>query len=365
MDRDEQIACLRLIRTPNIGPMTFSLLLQRYGSAAEALRAVPDLARRGGRLLKPASRAVAEAELTANERAGARLLFKGGQDYPARLAKFDDAPPVLSAKGSVHLLGRPGVAIVGARNASINAQRLAQALAEDLSTEGYVIISGLARGIDAAAHNGALSSGTIAVIASGIDAVYPSENTDLQESIAEAGLVLAEMPPGTQPTPRHFPIRNRIIGGLALGTIVVEAAERSGSLITARETAERGGEVMAVPGSPLDPRSRGCYHLIREGATLIRDIGDIMECLARPMGAGVPPAQDWKTGRLAPGTPEAIDQCRDAILSGLGPETTDIDEVIAWCDAPTATVLAALLELELAGRVTRHHGNRICLVMDR
>ena len=176
MDRDEQIACLRLIRTPNIGPMTFSLLLQRYGSAAEALRAVPDLARRGGRLLKPASRAVAEAELTANERAGARLLFMGGQDYPARLAKFDDAPPVLSAKGSVHLLGRPGVAIVGARNASINAQRFAQALAEDLSTEGYVIISGLARGIDAAAHIGALSSGTIAVIAGGIDVVYPSEH---------------------------------------------------------------------------------------------------------------------------------------------------------------------------------------------
>ena len=332
MDPDEQIACLRLIRTPNIGPMTFSLLLQRYGSAAEALRAVPDLARRGGRLLKLAGRAVAEAELAANEHAGARLLFKGGQDYPARLAKFDDAPPVLSAKGSVHLLGRPGGAIVGARNASINAQRFAQALAEDLGTEGYVVISGLARGIDAAAHNGALSSGTIAVIAGGIDVIYPSENTDLQESIADAGLVLAE---------------------------------RSGSLITARETAERGGEVMAVPGSPLDPRSRGCNHLIREGATLIRDIGDIMECLARPMGAGVPPAQDWKPGRLAPGTPEAIDRCRDAILSGLGPETTDIDEVVAWCDAPTATVLAAPLELELAGRVTRHHGNRICLVMDR
>ena len=257
MDREEQIACLRLIRTPNIGPMTFSLLLQRYGSAAEALRAVPDLARRGGRTLKPATRAIAEAELAANKSAGARLLFKGGHDYPARLGQFDDAPPVLSAKGAVHLLGRPGVAIVGARNASINAQRLAQSLAEDLGSEGYVVISGLARGIDAAAHNGALAGGTIAVIAGGIDVVYPSENTDLHESIAEAGLLLAEMPPGTQPTPRHFPIRNRIIGALALGTVVVEAAERSGSLITARETAERGGEVMAVPGSPLDPRSQG------------------------------------------------------------------------------------------------------------
>ena len=364
MDRTEQIACLRLIRTPNIGPMTFSLLLQRYGSASEALRAVPDLARRGGRSLKPASRADAEAEMAANEHAGARLLFKGGQDYPARLAQFDDAPPVLSAKGAVHLLGRPGVAIVGARNASINAQRLAQALAEGLCSEGYVVVSGLARGIDAAAHNGALAGGTIAVIAGGIDVIYPSENTDLHESIADAGLILAEMPPGTQPTPRHFPIRNRIIGALALGTIVVEAAERSGSLITARETAERGGEVMAIPGSPLDPRSQGCNHLIREGATLIRDIADIIECLAQPISAAAPPTQDWKSGGLTPGPTGSIDQCRDTILSGLGPESTDIDEVIAWCNAPAATVLAALLELELAGRVTRHHGNRICLVID-
>ena len=365
MERDEQIACLRLIRTPNIGPMTFSLLLQRYGSAAEALRVVPDLARRGGRSLKPATRAAAEAELAANESAGARLLFKGGQDYPTRLAQFDDAPPILSAKGAIHLLSRPGVAMVGARNASINAQRLAQSLAEDLSSEGYVVISGLARGIDAAAHNGALAGGTIAVIAGGIDVVYPSENTDLHESIAEAGLLLAEMPPGTQLTPRHFPIRNRIIGAIALGTVVVEAAERSGSLITARETAERGGEVMAVPGSPLDPRSQGCNHLIREGATLIRDIGDITECLSRPIGAGLPSAQDWKTGRLTPGPPESVERCREAILQGLGPETSNIDDVIAWCDAPTATVLAALLELEVAGRVTRHHGNRICLVIDR
>jgi DNA processing protein len=365
MDREEQIACLRLIRTPNIGPMTFSLLLQRYGSAAEAFRAVPDLARRSGRTLKPATRAIAEAELAANKSAGARLLFKGGHDYPAHLGQFDDAPPVLSAKGAVHLLGRPGVAIVGARNASINAQRLAQSLAEDLGSEGYVVISGLARGIDAAAHNGALAGGTIAVIAGGIDVVYPSENTDLHESIAEAGLLLAEMPPGTQPTPRHFPIRNRIIDALALGTVVVEAAERSGSLITARETAERGGEVMAVPGSPLDPRSQGCNHLIREGATLIRDIADITECLSRPIGASVPSAQDWRTGRLTPGPPESIERCREAILQALGPETTDIDDVIAWCNAPTATVLAALLELELAGRVTRHHGNRICLVIDR
>jgi DNA processing protein len=362
MDREEQIAHLRLIRTPNIGPMTFSLLLQRYGSAADALRAVPELAKRGGRTLKPAPRSLAEAELAANDAVGARLLFKGGDGYPHRLAQFDDAPAVLSTRGALHLLDRPGVGIVGARNASINAQRLAQGLADELG-EGHVVISGLARGIDAAAHNGALAGGTIAVIAGGIDVHYPPENTELQDAIAETGLIVAEMPPGTQPTPRHFPIRNRIIGSLALGTVVVEAAERSGSLITARETAERGGEVMAVPGSPLDPRSAGCNHLIREGATLVRGVADILECLSRPGAADAPAPQDWRDARLAPGPPESIDRCRTTILEALGPEGTDIDEVIRWCDAPTATVLAAILELELAGRITRHHGSRVCLVL--
>jgi len=363
MDREERLAHLRLIRTPNIGPMTFSLLLQRYGSAVEALRAVPELAKRGGRSLKPASRAVAEAELAANEDAGARLIFKGTDEYPARLAQFDDAPPVMSARGTVHLLDRPLVAIVGARNASINAQRLAQSLAEELSQEGYVIVSGLARGIDAAAHNGGLAGGTIAVIAGGIDTTYPPENADLQQSIAESGLLLAEMPPRTQPTPRHFPIRNRIIGSLALGVIVVEAAERSGSLITAREAVDRGGEVMAIPGSPVDPRSAGCNHLIREGATLVRDTADILEALSRPSTARLPEPADWRAARLSPGSPEAVDRCRARILDGLGPDGTDIDELVRWCKAPAATVLAALLELELAGRVSRHHGNRVCLVM--
>lgn len=364
MDRDEQLATIRLIRTPNIGPMTFSLLLQRYGSAVEALRAVPELAKRGGRTLKPATRAEAEAELAAIHATGAVPLFKGSDGYPDRLARFDDAPPVLSAIGSPHLLRRPCLAIVGARNASINAQRLAQVLAEELAAEGYVILSGLARGIGAAAHNGALAGGTVAVIAGGIDVVYPPENADLHDSIAEAGLILAEMPPGTQPTPRHFPIRNRIIASIAQGIIVVEAAERSGSLITAREGGERGADVMAVPGSPLDPRSAGCNHLIREGATLVRNTADILECLARPSAASQPAAQDWREARLSPGTPEAIESCRQTILEALGPDATDIDEVVRWCDAPVATVLAAILELELAGRLSRHHCNRICLIIN-
>ena len=364
MDCEEKLACLRLIRTPNIGPMTFSLLLQRYGSAVEALRAVPELAKRGGRSLKPAGRAVAEAELKANDDAGATLLFKGGEDYPARLAQFDDAPPVLSVRGSTHLLSRPSVAIVGARNASINAQRLAQSLAEELAAEGYIIVSGLARGIDAAAHNGALAGGTVAVIAGGIDIIYPPENADLHESIAVSGLLLAEMPPGTQPTPRHFPIRNRIIGALSLGVVVAEAAERSGSLITAREAGERGGEVMAIPGSPLDPRSQGCNHLIREAATLVRGAGDILECLSRPASATLPAPADWREAKLASGKPEEIDRCRTLILEGISAEGTDVDEVIRWCGRPASTVLAAILELEIAGRLTRHHGNRICLVID-
>ena len=364
MNRDEQLAHLRLIRTPNIGPMTFSLLIQRYGNAVEALRAVPDLARRGGRDLKPASKSAVEKELAAVEAAGATLLFKGGDGYPDRLARFDDAPPVISARGTTSLLSSPSVAIVGARNASINAVRLAQKLSKQLSEHGYVVVSGLARGIDAAAHNGALAGGTIAVIAGGIDTYYPPENADLQDAIIEAGLLLAEMPPGTQPTPRHFPIRNRIIASLAQGVLVVEAAQRSGSLITAREAGERGGEVMAIPGSPLDARAQGCNHLIREGATLVRDAEDIVECLSRPATATLPDPQDWRAARLTPGTPAEIEKSRTRILDALGPEATDIDDVVRWCAEPVATVLAAILELELAGQISRHHGNRICRIID-
>ena len=226
------------------------------------------------------------------------------------------------------------------------------------------MVSGLARGIDAAAHNGAIAGGTIAVIAGGIDTCYPPENADLQDAIIAAGLLLAEMPPGTQPTPRHFSIRNRIIASLAQGVLVVEAAQRTGSLITAREAGERGGEVMAVPGSPLDARAQGCNHLIREGATLVRDADDILECLARPTTASLPAPQDWRAARLSPGTPAEIEKSRTRILEALGPEATDIDDVVRWCAEPVATVLAAILELELAGHISRHHGNRICRIID-
>ena len=364
MEQSEKLAAIRLIRTPNVGPMTYRLLVQRYGSPTAALKAIPDLARRGGRKLQPASLESAQAELAANEANGATLLFRGGEGYPARLDQFDDAPVRISVKGNIHLMARPMVAMVGARNASINAQRFAEKLAGDLSAEGYVVVSGLARGIDAAAHNGALADGTIAVIAGGIDKYYPPENRDLQKSLEQSGLVIAEMPPGTQPTARHFPIRNRVIASLSLGVVVVEAAARSGSLITAREASERGGEVMAIPGSPLDPRADGCNGLIRDGATLVQNSSEIIECLSRPTTAALPPAPDWTDPAPQPEPDVVIAECREIILQGLSTEPTEIDELVRWCNSSTATVQAAILELELAGTLLRHHGNRVSKLVE-
>ena len=359
MEYEEKLACLRLIRTRNIGPMTYSLLIRRYGSAHSALEAIPDLAKRAGRKLVPASRSVAEQEWQTNERVGATLVFKGNDDYPARLAQFEDAPPVFSIIGNKHLLHHPMIGIVGARNASINAQRHAEVLAEALTTEGYVISSGLARGIDTAVHNGAFAGGTIAVVADGIDIIYPPENKDLSHAISERGAVIAEMPPGTNPTPRLFPTRNRIIAGMALGVVVVEAAERSGSLITAREAAERGAEVMAIPGSPLDPRSAGCNHLIREGATLVQNHFDIIEALSARPPIQAPPTPPLPPANMQTGSENDIAAARDTILNGLGAEPIEIDDLMRWCAETPACVHAAILELEIAGHLLRHRGNRV------
>ena len=284
---EERIAHLRLIRTPNIGPMTFSLLMQRYGSAVEALRAVPDLARRGGRSLTPAGREQAEAELAANREAGATLLFKGHPGYPERIARFEDAPPVLSALGDRGLLNRPMVAVTGSRDPSKRGIELAGTLAGGLAAEGYVVVAGLAPGIDVAAHAATIANadtgagGTVAVLPAGIDNMYPPETAGLRARIAGAGLLLAEAPPGTAPTPRQFPIRNRVIAGLVLGTVIIEAPEDEGAMIIARETMERGGEIMAVPGCPLDPLSAGGNRLICEAGTPVRNVADILACLAR------------------------------------------------------------------------------------
>ena len=281
----ETIARLRLIRTPSVGPVTYRQLIGRFGSAEAAIDALPMLARRGGgRVPVPATLDAVRREIAAVEQAGARYLFLGDGDYPSLLAAIDSAPPALIIRGDAGLARRPCIALVGARNASAAACRFARQLAAELSREGVTIVSGLARGIDTAAHVGSIAEGTAAVIASGIDIVFPPENADLQERVARDGLLLAEQPPGTEPRARHFPYRNRIIAGLSIGTVVVEAVQKSGSLITARLAGEMGREVMAVPGSPIDPRTQGCNLLIRDGATLVQSASDILEQI-RPIDA--------------------------------------------------------------------------------
>jgi DNA processing protein len=321
------------------------------------LAAVPDLARRGGGKA-PAlrSRDEAEREIARVEKFGARFLALGQGLYPRLLAELEDAPPLMIAKGDLGLLDRQAIAMVGARNASAAACRFARGLAHDLGQEGFVVVSGLARGIDSAAHDGALESGTVGVIAGGIDIFYPPENEPRQRALYERGLVLAEMPPGTEPRARHFPYRNRIIAGLSSGTVVVEAAPRSGSLITARLAAEAGREVMAVPGSPLDPRAQGCNQLIRDGATLIQNAADVAEAVrpyqstVRSTPARYEPAEEVN-GHDALGLVEGL----------LGPSPVPVDEIIRLSGAPSGSVQMALLELDLAGRLDRYAGNRVSL----
>ena len=354
------VARLRLIRTPGIGPVAFRQLMMRFGSAEAALAAIPDLARRGGGKV-PAifAKDKAEREAAAVDKAGARYLVLGQGLYPGALAELEDAPPLIIAKGKLALLDQPMVAIVGARNASAAACRFARGLAHDLGQEGVAVVSGLARGIDSAAHDGSLESGTIAVIAGGIDVFYPPENEARQRDITERGLLLAEMPPGTEPRARHFPYRNRIIAGLAAGTVVVEAAPQSGSLITARLAAEAGREVMAVPGSPLDPRAQGCNQLIRDGATLIQTAADVIESITHLNGKVASPSRDFEH-RAAPST-DAEPDIRLRIEELLGPSPVPVDEIVRLSGAEPGAVQLVLLELDLAGRLDRHAGNKVSL----
>jgi DNA processing protein len=358
---EDQVARLRLIRSENIGPVTYFQLISRFGSAAAALAAVPDLAARGGgRAPRLASRASAEREIEQVARLGARYLFLGQGLYPPALAEIETAPPVLIALGHLTLLDRTAVAVVGARNASAAACRFARELALKLGQAGAVVVSGLARGIDTAAHDGSLDTGTVAVVAGGIDIFYPPENEARQRAIAERGLLIAEQPPGTEPRARHFPYRNRIIAGIGLGTVVVEAAPRSGSLITARFAAEAGREVMAVPGSPLDPRAQGCNQLIRDGATLVQNADDVMEAID-PMR--IRPFRAPDRGYFAPDAiAEVADSDRHSVRSLLGTTPVAVDEIIRQAGLAPAIVQTVLLELELAGRVERHAGGRVSLV---
>ena len=348
---------LRLIRTAGIGPIAFRQLLLRFGSAREALAAIPDLARRGGGKapsLYPV--AAAEREIAAVEALGGHYLSIGQGLYPRALAELENAPPLITVKGRHELLERPMVAIVGARNASAAACRFARGLAHELGREGISLVSGLARGIDSAAHDGSIDSGTIAVIAGGIDIVYPPENAARQKDIAERGLLIAEMPPGTEPRARHFPYRNRIIAGLASGTVVVEAAPRSGSLITARLAAEAGREVMAVPGSPLDPRAQGCNQLIRDGATLIQTAADVIEAIRPTLGQLASPTTSFDHVEAEA---EAAPDLREAIESLLGPSPVLVDELVRQSGGAAGAVQLILLELDLAGRLDRHAGGKV------
>ena len=361
MTHAERLARLRLIRTPHVGPVSWHQLMQRFGSGEAALEALPELVLRGGAgkpRIAPAE--MAEREIERVAALGARHIFSDEDDYSPMLREVEGAPPVVVVRGDAAMLRRPCVAIVGARNASAIACRFARQLAADLVARDVTVVSGLARGVDTAAHVGALGGSTVGVIASGIDVAFPPENAALQEKIASDQLLIAEQPPGTEPLARHFPSRNRIIAGVAHGTVVIEAAPKSGSLITARRAGDYGREVMAVPGSPLDPRAQGCNLLIREGATLIQTVDDVLEAVG-PIDVRMvrEPVRPYTT---APAPMDASDGERRSLIDLLGPTPVAVDVLVRQSGQAASTVQLLLLELELAGRVERHAGAKISLV---
>ena len=365
----QRLAWLRLWRSENVGPVTFRQLLRRFGSAEAALDALPELARRGGRdrPLAICSAPAAERELAQLARMGAHLITMADPAFPTLLAELDDAPPLLSVLGRVELLAGRSVALVGARNASANGRLLAETVARQLGELGWVVVSGLARGIDSAAHRGALATGTIAVLAGGLDRPYPPESEPLYRAIAERGLVVAELELGRVPQARHFPRRNRIVSGLSLGTVVVEAALQSGSLITARLAGEQGREVMAVPGSPLDPRCRGANQLIRQGATLVESAGDVTEALSGFAGQARTPMQPLAApsealSNLSEDIEITAKSSRNLVEERLGPSPVAVDELLRQCQMSPPFLRMTLLELELAGRLIWHPGNRVSLL---
>ncbi len=359
LSQEEAFARIRLLRSPNIGPVSYAQLLGRFGSAGAALGALPDLGKRGGRRYRAAPVERIEREVEAVRKAGAKYLFHDQPGYPVLLAEIESAPPILTWRGDLGHASKPCVAMVGARNASAAAVKLARDFAQGLAEAGFTVVSGLARGIDGAAHEGAMPA-TIGVIASGIDIAYPPQHADLQERIASEGLLIAEQPPGTEPRGSHFPSRNRIIAGLAGGTLVVEAAVKSGSLITARLAGEAGREVMAIPGSPLEPRSHGCNHLIREGAVLVNSPEDVVELLSdfdgNPRSTFREPANGFDYA------PEELAEAEPAdVKTLLTTAPVAVDELIRQSGESAAAVQLALLELEIAGRLERHAAGRVSL----
>jgi DNA processing protein len=356
---EQKLDWLRLIRSENVGPRTFRTLVNHYGGAAAALRALPDLARRGGapRTTKIVSREEAESEFLAARALGITFLALGEPDYPARLKMIDDAPPLVAVRGKLDIFQQPMIAMVGSRNASGAGAKFAERLAHDLGAAGFAIVSGLARGIDAAAHRGSLASGTIAVLAGGHEHIYPAEHISLLQALLAAGAALSEMPLGWEPRARDFPRRNRLISGLSLGVVIVEAARRSGSLITARMAAEQGREVFAVPGSPLDPRAEGTNGLLKQGATLVTEAADVLSVLEPILGR--PIEQPMEEPETIPVMEEPQEDERTRIIGLLGPSPVTLDDLIRLSGSSAAIVRVVLLELEIAGRLERHGGSCI------
>lgn len=366
----QRIAWLRLIRSDNVGPSTFRDLINHFGSAERALEALPELSRRGGstRAIRIATRAEAEAELERADRFGARFLGIGEPDYPPALRQIEAAPPLIAIKGNAGTAQRPALGIVGARNASINGCKFTAHLAREVGQAGYSTVSGLARGIDTAAHRATLGSGTIAALAGGLDRPYPPENVSLLDEICNgAGLAISEMPFGWEPRARDFPRRNRLIAGIALGVLVVEAALRSGSLITARLAGEFGRLVFAVPGSPLDPRCQGTNGLLKQGAILVTETADIIEALTplsrRDLFSDDTLSEPARESDRPP-LPPPDDSARGRIVSALGPTPVEIDDIIRHTGFAPSTVYMVLLELDIAGKLHRHAGGMVSLSMD-
>lgn len=364
LTEDQRIDWLRLIRAENVGPRTFRILINQFGGAGPAVRLLPELARRGGRtLVKIPAREEAEAELAEAARLGVRYVALGEAGYPKLLREIDDPPPLLAVRGNSDVFARLSIAMVGARNASVAGTRYAASLAREFGEAGFVVVSGLARGIDAAAHRASLQSGTIAVLAGGHAKPYPAENAKLLEALVENGAAVSEMPHRWEPRARDFPRRNRLISGLAAGVVVVEAAERSGSLITARLAGEQGREVFAVPGSPADPRAGGTNRLIKQGATLVTSATDVIENLKPMLGLTSVPVIAREPEVIVPvDASPGGDELRERVAMLLGSAPVTLDDLVRESKARTADVQVALLELELAGRIERHGGGLVSLI---
>lgn len=359
---EQRLDWLRLIRSENVGPRTFRDLINHFGGARAALDALPAFARRGGaKAPRIFSRHEAEAEFEVARAHGVGFIALGEIDYPSRLARIDDAPPLIAVQGNREIFAKPLVAIVGSRNASAAGMKFADRLARELGAAGYGIASGLARGIDSAAHRASLASGTVAVLAGGHARIYPPEHVELLRSILDRGAALSEMPLEWEPRARDFPRRNRLISGLSIGVVIVEAARRSGSLITARMAGEQGREVFAVPGSPLDPRAEGTNGLIKQGAIMVTETADVLSALAPILGRDIDTPME-EPEPIGPPEREPGDDERSRIVGLLGPAPCSVDDLVRMSGASPSIVRVVLLELELAGRIERHGGGLVSLV---